>query len=78
MSGAAARALFSRAAQASCLSALAGRPALLSGARLSALDATQWLVPLVPALATAAVVACAKADGSGLPRFQGISSASAR
>jgi hypothetical protein len=72
MSGAAARALFAPPAQAGCLSALAGRPALLSAARLSALDATQWLVPLVPALAAAAVFACAKADQD--PSIQGISS----
>src|ERR1700737_2540502 len=72
MSGAAARGLFAPAAQAGCPSALAGRPALLSAARLSALDATQWLVPLVPALAAAAVFACAKADQD--PSIQGISS----
>ena len=71
-SGAAARALFAPPAQAGCLSALAGRPALLSAARLSALDATQWLIPLVPALAAAAVFACAKADQD--PSVQGISS----
>jgi hypothetical protein len=41
---------------------LRGRPVLVSAARLSALDATRWLVPLVPALAAAAVFACAKAD----------------
>src|SRR5205823_4376049 len=48
--------------QAACLSALGGRPALLTAARLSLLDATQWLIPLVPALAAAAVFVCAKAD----------------
>jgi len=39
--------------------------------RLAALDATAWLLPLVPALAAAAVFACAKADqdpaGPGAP-----------
>jgi hypothetical protein len=62
MSGAAARALFAAPPQAAALSALAGRPALLSAARLSALEATRWIVPLVPALAAAAVFVCAKAD----------------
>jgi hypothetical protein len=62
MSGAAARALFAPPPQAASLSALGGRPALLAAARLSALEATRWLVPLLPALAAAAVFACAKAD----------------
>ena len=62
MSGAAARALFGPPPQAEALSALRGRPALLAAARLSVLEATGWLVPLVPALAAAAVFACAKAD----------------
>ena len=62
MSGAAARSLFAPPSQAEFLTALSGRPALLSTARLSALEATRWLVPLVPALAAAAVFACAKAD----------------
>jgi hypothetical protein len=62
LSGAAARALFAPPPQAAFLSALRGRPALLLAARLSALEATRWLVPLVPALAAAAVFACAKAD----------------
>jgi len=62
MSGAAARSLFAPPSQAEFLTALGGRPALLSAARLSALEATRWLVPLVPALAVAAVFACAKAD----------------
>jgi len=61
MSGAAARGLFG-SAQAACLGALGGRPALSAAARLSLLDASQWLIPLVPALAAAAVFACAKAD----------------
>ena len=62
LSGAAARGLFGSPPQAACLSALGGRPAVSAAARLSALDAIQWLIPLVPALATAAVFACAKAD----------------
>jgi hypothetical protein len=62
MAGAAARALFTPPPQAAHLSAAGGRAALLPAARLSLLDATRWLVPLVPALATAAVFACAKAD----------------
>lgn len=35
---------------------------LFSSARLAVLDATGWLLPLVPALAAAAVFACARAD----------------
>ncbi len=62
MSGAAARALFAPAPQPPFLGALRGRPAILSSAQLSAVEATRWLVPLVPALAAAAVFACAKAD----------------
>lgn len=61
-SGAAARALFAPPPQAAFLSALRGAPALLPAARLSALEATRWLFPLVPALAAAAVFVCAKAD----------------
>jgi hypothetical protein len=61
-SGAASRALFAPGPQAAALSALGGRPQLVAAARLSALEATRWLVPLVPALAAAAVFACAKAD----------------
>jgi hypothetical protein len=73
MSGAAARAFFAHAPQAQYLGALGRRAALFAAARLAALDATSWLVPLVPALAAAAVFVCAKADqdpsiasGSGL------------
>ena len=62
MSGAALRALFGAPPQAAALSALAGRPALIPAARLSVLEATRWIVPLVPALAAAAVFVCAKAD----------------
>jgi hypothetical protein len=36
------------------------------------LDGTRWIVPLVPALATAAVFACAKADQD--PSLQGTAS----
>jgi hypothetical protein len=62
LSGASIRALFDAPRQVQHLSALSGRPALGSAARLTALDATRWLVPLVPALAAAAVFAGAKAD----------------
>ena len=61
-SGAAARALFARRLQAEHLSALGHRPALSAAARLAVLDAAEWLVPLVPALAAAALFVCAKAD----------------
>jgi len=72
MSGASARALFGPPPQAAFLTALGGRPALLQTARLCVVDAAQWLVPLVPALAAAAVFACAKADQD--PAAQGVSS----
>jgi hypothetical protein len=72
MSGAGARSLFAPPSQAEFLTALSGRPALLSAARLSALEATRWLVPLVPAVAAAAVFACAKADQD--PSLRGESS----
>ena len=60
--GAAARALASRAPQTRLLAALGGRPAFFTAARLAALEAAEWLVPLVPALAAAALFVCAKAD----------------
>jgi hypothetical protein len=72
MSGAGARSLFAPPSQAAFLTALSGRPALLSAARLSALEATRWLIPLVPAVAAAAVFACAKADQD--PSLRGESS----
>lgn len=59
---AAARALMSGSPQARNLAALGGRPAFPAAVRLAVLDATGFLVPLVPALAAAAVFACAKAD----------------
>jgi hypothetical protein len=62
MSGAAARALFAQSPQVKYVSALARRPALQSAAHMAVLDATAWLVPLIPALAAAAVFVCAKAD----------------
>ncbi|MFL5312505.1 MAG: hypothetical protein ACJ79H_18885 [Myxococcales bacterium] len=62
LSGAAARALLAPAPHAQHLSALRGRPALLTAARIAAVDAAEWLVPLVPALAAAALFVCAKAD----------------
>jgi hypothetical protein len=60
--GAAARALFAPSPQARSLGALGGRPALLAAARLAVLDAIDWLVPLVPALAAVSLFVCAKAD----------------
>ena len=66
LSGAAARALLAPAvhaqAQPQQLGALRGRPALVGAARIAALDAAEWLVPLAPALAAAALFVCAKAD----------------
>ncbi|MCA1826630.1 MAG: hypothetical protein ABR567_01925 [Myxococcales bacterium] len=47
--GAAFRALFARRQQ-------------IAPARLAAIDAVQWLIPAIPALATAALFVCAKAD----------------
>lgn len=61
-SGASVRALFGAPVQVHRLTELSGRRALLGAARLSAIEATRWVVPLVPALAAAAVFACAKAD----------------
>ena len=60
--GAAARAFFAHGPHARHLSALSGRPALLTAARLAVIDSAERLVPLVPALAAAAVFVCAKAD----------------
>ena len=60
--GAAARAFFAHGSHARHLTALSGRPALLTAARLAVVDAAERLVPLVPALAAAAVFVCAKAD----------------
>ena len=51
--GAALHALFSASP------AIAGR---VTAGRLAAIEAVQWLVPAVPALATAALFVCAKAD----------------
>jgi hypothetical protein len=60
--GGAARAFFANRPFAQHLGALGGWRTLTTVARLAALDATEWLVPLVPALAAAAVFVCAKAD----------------
>ena len=62
LSGAAARALLAPESPAQHLAALRGRPALTTAARISALGAAEWLLPLVPALAAAALFVCAKAD----------------
>ncbi|MFL5419824.1 MAG: hypothetical protein ACJ79Y_03560 [Myxococcales bacterium] len=60
--GGAARAFFANRPFAQHLGALGRWRTLTTVARLAALDATEWLVPLVPALAAAAVFVCAKAD----------------
>jgi len=62
MPGAAARAFFRNQPHAQHLGALGGRRSLFTVARLAVLDAVDWLVPLVPALAAAAVFVCAKED----------------
>jgi hypothetical protein len=72
LSGAAARALFAQPRPVPHLSALAGRPALFEAARLAVLDAAEWLVPLVPALAAAALFVRAKADQD--PALSGVAS----
>jgi hypothetical protein len=68
LSCAAARALFGPAH----FARLRGRPALGRAARVAALEAADWLVPMVPALAGAAVFVCARADQD--PRVQGATS----
>ena len=70
LSGAVSRALFAAHPQPAHLMALGGRKALLTAARLSALDAADWLAPLVPALAAAALFVCAKADQDPAARGQ--------
>jgi hypothetical protein len=62
MSAAVVRALAGAAPQPLHLERLAGRAPFGTAARLAALDATEWLVPVVPALATAALFVCAKAE----------------
>jgi hypothetical protein len=62
MPGAAARAWFANHPHAQHLGALGGRRALFTVARIAALDAVDWLLPLVPALAAAAVFVGAKED----------------
>jgi len=62
MPGAAARAFFRHQPHAQHLAALGGRRSLFTIARLAVLDAVDWLIPLVPALAAASVFVCAKAD----------------
>lgn len=62
--GAALRALFSTSR-----ATIGGRA---TSARLAAIDAVQWLVPAVPALATAALFVCAKADQD--PGARGVAS----
>jgi hypothetical protein len=61
-------AAFAAALPGAALRALLARPPLptIAGrklsARLAAIDAVQWLLPMVPALATAALFVCARAD----------------
>ena len=62
MPGAAARAYLANHPHAQHLGGFGGRRALVTVARLAALDAIEWLVPLVPALAAAAVFVCAKEE----------------
>ncbi|TMA21141.1 MAG: hypothetical protein E6J62_05115 [Deltaproteobacteria bacterium] len=62
MPGAAARAYLANHPHAQHLADLGGRRSLFTIARLAALDAVEWLLPLVPALAAAAVFVCAKED----------------
>jgi hypothetical protein len=70
LSGAACRALFAAHPQPGHLRALGGKKAILAIARLAALDAADWLVPLVPALAAAALFVCAKGDQDPAARGQ--------
>ncbi|HET9754353.1 MAG TPA: hypothetical protein VFP52_15380 [Myxococcales bacterium] len=51
---------------------LGGHPAAGRAARVAALEAADWLVPMVPALAGAALFVCARADQD--PRLQGATS----
>ncbi|HET7788328.1 MAG TPA: hypothetical protein VFL36_20315 [Myxococcales bacterium] len=68
LSAVAARALFGPARFARS----GGHPAFGRAARVAALEAADWLVPMVPALAGAALFVCARADQD--PRVQGSSS----
>jgi hypothetical protein len=72
LSGAASRALFAAHPQPAHLRGLGGSKSILTIARFAALDAADWLVPLVPALAAAALFVCAKADQD--PAARGLSS----
>jgi len=72
LAGATSTALFAAHPQPASLHALGGRKAILTAARLAALDAADWLVPPVPALAAAALFVCAKADQD--PGARGLSS----
>ena len=62
MPGASARAYLAVHPHARHLVALGGKRSFWTVARLFALDAVDWLLPLVPALAAAAVFVCAKED----------------
>ncbi len=68
LSAVAARALFGPAH----FGRLGGRAAVGRAARVAALEAADWLVPMVPALAGAALFVCARADQD--PRMQGATS----
>ncbi|HZX95489.1 MAG TPA: hypothetical protein VFE90_13290 [Myxococcales bacterium] len=68
LSGAAARALFAPAQ----LARPGGRAAFGRSARVAARDAADWLTPMVPALAGAALFVCARADQD--PALQGATS----
>src|SRR5262249_11548812 len=62
LSGAAARAFLQPQSHDLQLASLSRRPAPAAAAPISALGAAEWLIPLVPALAAAALFVCAKAD----------------
>jgi len=55
-------AAFAAALPGAALKAAFAKRQAIASARLAAIDAVQWLIPAVPALATAALFVCAKAD----------------
>lgn len=65
-------AAFAAALPGAALKALFSTRQAIAPARLAAIDAVQWLIPAVPALATAALFVCAKADQD--PAARGVAS----
>lgn len=65
-------AAFAAALPGAALKALFSTRHAIAPARLAAIDAVQWLIPAVPALATAALFVCAKADQD--PAARGVAS----